>query len=145
MAIPEIIKASIFFFIGYISIIVMNYIIPPVLTAVNLFYSNGELQGIVWFGAVIIWVLLGLVYPLYIISTMEIDPNQRVLNTMMAVLICIMSLAIIIKFWYWIPALADLTTDGFIKALFWTSVIAQIITTTTIVPILIIASNKATN
>lgn len=138
----NLIKAGIFFLLGYFAIIIMNEIVPPMITALELIYSGTEIEGVIWLGIIILWILFTIVYPTYLITQIEVDPNTKALNTTIAVLMSILSVIMIAKMWYWIPALAGLSDDAFITALFWIGITLQILMTTTIAPIMIILANR---
>lgn len=141
--IGNIIKSTIFFIIGYISIIVMNALLPPIFTAVNIIFPNTEIEGIMWFGTIIIWIIMTIIYPTYLLTQIEVNPEHKALNTTVAIGLSIFSILLLTKIWYWIPILADLTTDGFVKAIFYAGITIQILMTTIIAPIMIILANKA--
>ena len=80
MSIGNVIKSAIFFLIGYIMIIVMNQILPPIFTAMETIFNSPSLKGILWFGTIMIWMLVSIVYPTYLLLTIELYEN-RAINT----------------------------------------------------------------
>ena len=63
----KIIKGEIFFFIGFIMMIVLDLIMPILIDVMNSIYPSDEITNIIWFGTMLIYILAGLILPLYYI------------------------------------------------------------------------------
>lgn len=113
-------KGFAFFMAGYFIVIILNFIIPPTITAMDGIFPTTELEGTIWFGLIILYLLIMMVLPLYFVVTglQEESSISKPIEAILGILIFIFAMAITIKAWYMVPTLSGLAT-GFTLVLFW--------------------------
>lgn len=140
----EILKGQISFFAGILFILLISFIVPPIIEAMSGIQTESGIEGIIWFGLIILYVLMGFVMPLYFIYkglVVEDDNNDPFINILIAVVSFIFNIIITIKGWFMITAfntyLSSLTVEGIelIMVLFWMGLLLSWVTCVIITPI----------
>lgn len=142
VSVGKIILGGFSFFIGYIVAIVLETLITPLLSAITSIFTSSDLSGISWFITIIMYILLVIIMPLFLIVngllTENDNPNKHV-NILIAVFIFIFSLLLTMKGWYAITALATFATSGgLVNILYWIGLIGTWVTFVIISPVWII-------
>jgi hypothetical protein len=117
-----ILKGEMFFFIGFILILIINSLLPPLIEAGESIGTVGsDIEQIIWFGGIILYVLAGVIMPLgYMYKGLTTDTGGNPFqNITIALVMFLFNLLLTIKAWYMVTALASLSSDGFITAIFW--------------------------
>jgi len=147
----KIFKGEIFFFIGFIIIVILNMVIggstgEGLISILNDTTSGYELSiigQVIWFGLIIIYLLIGVVMPIiYIYQGITTDTGgDHVVNILVAILMFIFNMVITFKGWFMIVGISSITSDSFLLAVFWIGFALVWSMITIISPIYIIIQN----
>lgn len=115
-------KGAFSFFIGYIFIIVMNYLFPPLIETLQTIYPSAEFEQIGILGLMVVYVILCIITPQYYILTglrEQSTTQQGAITIFLAILIFFFGIILTYKAYYMIPILASLADNGITQAIFW--------------------------
>lgn len=125
------------FLAGYLGIIIIDSIIPPLITGFETIFPSTEAQGIIWFITIIVWIALGLVLPtiklIEALTTKE-ENDSKTINIMIAIIIFITMIFATIKLSGWFTIFANLSTTPIINIIFWIGAILTWLEITIITP-----------
>lgn len=140
----KIIKGTVSFLIGFLIMYIMNEIIAPMLESLEgIFSSNTDLQGIIWFFTILLWITISVIIPSFLIITglKEEKESTQGGEITLGIIIFITSIILTIKGWFWITTFASLAGTGLIAVIFWTGLILIWSEVTIITPIYLIIKN----
>lgn len=130
------------FLAGYIIIYLMELAVPPIITALETIFTNTDLNGIIWFGIIILWTTISVIAPSFLVITGLKENNQEKnpLLIIAVILGALFGLLLTIYGWYIIETLSNLTI-GFTNILFWMGLITIWIELIIVTPTYIIIQN----
>lgn len=142
--IPSIGKGFLCFLIGYFTIVLFNYAIPPIITALSGIFSNSDFGALSYLGIIIIWVILGMFLPNYYIvkGLSSHESDDRMISVAVGVLIFLFTLALTVKGWFMVTALANISQHVFITVLYWIGFFIIWVQYLFIVPFFLIIKNR---
>jgi len=136
----KIIRGELFFITGFISVILLNMILPSVIDVGESIMPNTDIAEITWFFMILLFLALVVVMPcVYIIQGLQ-EPNDqnRFVSIFIAILMFLVHILLTVKGWYAVETFTTMATDGFTLALFWIGFAIVWILSTIITPIYII-------
>lgn len=145
MDIKKIMMGTAFFIIGYIFVAITQWMFPYLIDAVDTLGMADSLQGILWFGVIIVWIIALVVLPIAFIvwGLMKYEQSQNpMLNITFAVLWSVFTLAITYFTYFWLPILAAALEYQILIALFWVGIVVILVTNVIIAPTYVIVQAK---
>lgn len=121
--------------------ILLNYIIPPIITAGETFYTNTDIQAIAWLFYILVNIIGILVIPNYFIIRGiqdETTQTEKLPSIIIAILLFFFTVLLTYKGWYMITALASIITSNFALAAYWIGLIIMWLEFLVIIPVILI-------
>lgn len=138
-------SSFVFLFIGYVWLLVSQYIIPEtieasknVLNATNIsdaqataaanVSSNVTIGGIIWLGIVLSWIIGSIIIPAFVAIEGIRTPTEQthMMGIASAIIMFILGVAVIVGAYWILPNAAGLLEDTMQKGIFWVGVIINI-------------------
>lgn len=122
-------KGGLYFFLGYIAMVIINLIIPKLQQSLDTVYSGTNFMPYVWIAIIAAWLVFCIGVPLHLITEALIEgqgfTNSKIFAFFIAGGIFLFNLLITIRGWYMIEVFADLADTGVVGAIFWAGLIIQ--------------------
>ena len=99
------------------------------------FFTSSDIGPVIWFGIIILWIVMAIVMPMYYIVTgLQEEGGHAILNASIGVLIFIFGMALTLKGWFWVTGFAGLSDTPLVTAIFWVGFLLSWISTVFVVP-----------
>lgn len=147
-------KAIFVFFGLFFMLVLLNYILPPILTVMESLFSAQDLAETIWVGVIMISVLATLVVPNLLfyqaLTEAEEEQSNKFKDITIAILIFIFSLLITYRVWDWFKIFANMLSDTallqadfaqFTLVLYWLGLIIVWVEISIITPAYLIIKN----
>lgn len=136
----KIIRGELFFITGFISVILLNMILPSVIDVGETIMPNTDIAEITWFFMLILFIALVVIMPCVLIiqGLQEPTDQNRFVSIFIAIVMFLIHILLTVKGWYAIETFTTMATDGFTLALFWVGFAIVWILTTLVTPLYII-------
>lgn len=142
----KLIQGVLMFFMGFLAILVIQTIMPYLTSAGDAIYSAENISEIAWFGAIITYLLLGVIGPIWLTAEAIKEGESNGMGDAIAgAAIFLLSIAVTAKAWYIITALPDYSPHAFITVIYWLGLISVWVMITVITPITLIRKATAEN
>lgn len=143
MEIGKVILGNVMFFLGYFGVVVLERILPTIIALISGFGSN--LEGLVWAGTFIIWVILMIIAPIgtmiYGLLTNQQESNNFMDGTI-GILYGLLSIIIAWTSWYMMDGLISIATFGITTVLFWVGLACLYAMNCAVIPIYVIVKSR---
>lgn len=138
------------FFIGTFLVMISLPVVTELTTALNTgTYAIGDtIEGIIWTGVILIWLLTTIVIPAYFIYTgsqsQEGDNTPGYIKTVIGALIFFFSIMITYQSWFMITGVSTAMTSTTQQAFYWVGFVINWTMITIIAPLMLILDGHQT-